>query len=100
MNNLRFSTTANRRHKAQAVPECEDRVKVGFADVCTDCKVDGGCDDTSIWCGLVAKHNITADGSVARKRKSSRRYMSQLRDFATRHGCTPYPEQEDLIAKG
>ena len=34
-------------------------------DVCTGCKVDGGCNDVDIHCGLVAIHNRQADGTVA-----------------------------------
>ena len=67
-------------------------------DVCGDCKVEGGCDDKSIYCELVAVHGVTADDVSARGLVHSRRYVRDLCAHKAVYGDTPYPEQRDMIA--
>lgn len=67
-------------------------------DVCTGCKVDGGCNDVDIHCGLVAIHNRQADGTVATSLKKRSAYLKSLISHVKKNGDTPFPAQRELIA--
>lgn len=69
-------------------------------DLCMNCQVEGGCDDTDVRCGMVAVRRRHANGKPANQLVNGARYRSKLKQFQREHGCLPFPEQVELIAKG
>lgn len=98
MKNLRKPVEQWIMDAAKMGAERYETVTPDLMDVCGNCQVDGGCDDKSIYCELVAVHGVTADDTSAKGLLTSRRYVRDLCAHKAMHGDTPYPEQRDLIA--
>lgn len=69
-------------------------------DLCMNCQVEGGCDDTDVRCGMVAVRRRYANGKPATQLVKGARYRNKLEQFQREHGNLPFPEQVELIAKG